>query len=153
MGVDAGYASGASHPDIYVTHLDNEFNRYYRNLGDHRFRDSTMELGLGAARSLFSGFGIRFADFDNRDTQQILVANGHILDNIAQFHPRVSYREPLLLLDSAAPGQFHNISHESGALFSKPLLGRGLAVSDLDGDGRMDFVVTQNLGAPLIALN
>ncbi len=153
MGVDAAFVAGGNHPDLYVTHLDNEFNRYYRNTGNHRFRDSTMESGLGAERSMFSGFGVRFADFNNRGRQQILVANGHILDNIALFHPRVSYREPLLLLDSTEKGQFRDVSQQSGEMFSKPLLGRGLAVGDLDNDGLLDFVVSQNFGPPLIAHN
>jgi hypothetical protein len=153
MGVDAAFVNGNSHPDLYVTHLDNEFNRYYRNTGGHRFRDSTMESGLGAERSLVSGFGVRFADFDNSGRQQILVANGHILDNIALFHPRVAYREPLTLLDSTEHGQFHDVSRESGPLFSKLLLGRGLAVGDLDDDGLLDFIVNQNFGPPLIAHN
>jgi hypothetical protein len=153
MGVDTAFVNGNNHPDLYVSHLDNEFNRYYRNAGGHRFRDSTMESGLGSERSLFSGFGVRFADFDNSGRQQILVANGHILDNIALFHPRVAYREPLTLLDSTARGQFHNVSRQSGPVFSKLLLGRGLAVGDLDDDGLLDFVVSQNLGPPLIARN
>ena len=79
MGVDAAYLNGSAYPDLYVTHLDNELNRLYRNLGTGEFRDATAEAGLGAERSLLSGFGARFADFDNSGRQQILVANGHIL--------------------------------------------------------------------------
>ena len=58
-------------PSIYVTHLDNELNRLYRNLGKHQFRDATNEAGLGAQRSLLSGFGTAFADFSNSGWQQI----------------------------------------------------------------------------------
>ncbi len=153
MGVDAAYLDGDTHPDIYVTHLDNELNRLYRNLGKNSFRDGTIEAGLGAKRSLVSGFGVRFADFDNSGRQQILVANGHILDNIALFHPLVTYREPLSLFEDTGMGHFRDISHQSGEVFSKPLLGRGLALGDLDGDGLIDFVVSQNSGPPLIGHN
>jgi len=153
MGVDAAYLDGAAHPDLYVTHLDNELNRLYRNLGKSGFRDATVEAGLGAERSLLSGFGVRFADFDNSGRPQILVANGHILDNVALFHPRVAYREPLSLFEDTGAGRFRDVSRELGEVFAKPLLGRGLALGDFDGDGLIDFVVSQNSGPPLIVRN
>ncbi len=153
MGVDAAYLEGDARPGLYVTHLDNELNRLYRNLGKAGFSDVTIEAGLGAERSLLSGFGVRFADFNNSGRQQILVANGHILDNIALFHPRVSYREPMSLFEDTGGGHFRDVSREAGPVFAKPLLGRGLALADFDGDGRIDFVVNQNFGPPLIAHN
>ena len=152
MGVDAAYLEGKPYPDLYVTHLDNELNRLYRNLGKDCFRDVTTHAGLGAERSLLSGFGAKFADFDNSGQQQILVANGHILDNIALFHPRVAYREPLSLFHSSE-GHFRDVSHDSGPVFATPLLGRGLALGDFDNDGLIDFVVSQNSGSPVLAHN
>ncbi len=153
MGVDAAYLGGGAHPDLYVTHLDGELNRLYRNLGKGAFRDATVEAGLGAEPRLLSGFGVRFADFDNSGRQQILVANGHILDNIALFHPRVAYRETLSLFEDDGRGRFRDVSRESGPVFAMPLLGRGLAVLDFDSDGLLDFVVSQNSGPPLMARN
>jgi hypothetical protein len=153
MGVDAAYLDGETAPDIYVSHLDNELNRLYRNLGKALFRDGTVDAGLGAQRSLRSGFGVKFADFNNSGEQQILVANGHILDNIALFHPRVAYRELMSLFQESSAGHFRDVSPESGEPFTTPILGRGLALSDFDGDGFVDFVVSQNVGPPLIAHN
>ncbi len=153
MGADAAYLDGAAQPSLYVTHLDNELNRLYSNLGNNSFRDITTDAGLGGERSLLSGFGVRFADFDNSGRQQILVANGHILDNIALFHPRVAYREPLSLFERASGAGFRDISRESGEVFAMPLLGRGLALGDFDDDGLLDFVVSQNSGPPLLARN
>jgi hypothetical protein len=153
MGVDAAYLEGDLFPSIYVTHLDNELNRLYRNLGKDQFRDVTIEAGLGGQRSLLSGFGVRFADLDNSGRQQILVVNGHVLDNISSYHPGVTYRESMSLFRTTRPGLFQDISAESGDLFAAKIVGRGLAVGDLDGDGRLDFVVSQNSGPSLIARN
>lgn len=153
MGSDAAYLESRSLPDLYVTHLDNELNRLYRNQGKSRFRDGTAEAGLAADKSVLSGFGVKFADFDNTGAQQILVANGHILDNIALYHPRVTYRETMSFFENVDGGRFRDISRELGGIFAKPLLGRGLALVDIDGDGLMDFVLSQNLGPPLVAHN
>ena len=153
MGTDAADVDGDLRPDLYVTHLDGELNRLYRNLGTGQFRDTTLESRLGRERSLMSGFGVKFADFDNSGRQHVLVANGHILDNIAQFHPRVSYREPLQLFENLGGSRFREAPAEAGAVFRKPLLGRGLALGDFDDDGLIDFVVSQNFGPPVLARN
>ena len=153
MGVDAAYIGARELPDVYIAHLDNELNRLYRNRGKGNFHDATTEAGLAAERSVFSGFGVKFADFDNSGRRQILVANGHILDNIALYHPRVTYREPLSFFATLDGTRFQDISARLGAVFTMPLLGRGLALADLDNDGLVDFVVSQNFGPPLIARN
>ncbi len=152
MGADAADVDGDLRPDLYVTHLDNELNRLYHNLGGGRFRDATIEAGLGAGRSLLSGFGVKFADFDNSGRQHLLVANGHILDNIALFHPRIAYREPLRLFENLG-GKFRDCSSQAGGIFARLLLGRGLAIGDFDDDGRLDFAVSQNFGPPVVARN
>jgi hypothetical protein len=100
-----------------------------------------------------SGFGVKFADFDNSDHPHLLVANGHILDNIADFHPRVTYHEPLQLFENLGASRFREVSAQAGAVFRKPLLGRGLAVGDFDDDGLIDFAVSQNAGPPLLVRN
>lgn len=149
MGADIADVFGDLRPHLYVTHLDNELNRLYRNLSPGQFSDATLESGLGSERSLMSGFGARFADFDNSGRQHLLVANGHILDNIALFHPRVTYREPIQLFAGDGAGHFATAHNVLPAM----LLGRGLATGDLDNDGLLDFAVSQNFGPPLIARN
>lgn len=68
--------------DIYVTHLDFELDRLYRNNGDGTFDDFTFNSNIGNEVILYSGFGTRFLDYDNDGLLDLFVANGHILDNI-----------------------------------------------------------------------
>ncbi len=153
MGVDAADVDGDLRPDLYVTHLDFELNRLYANLGGEAFADRTRGAGLSRATYFYSGFGVKLADFDNSGRRHILIANGHILDNIHLFKSEVAYREPMVLLENDGTGKFRDASGEAGEIFQRKLVGRGLAVADFDDDGRLDFAASQNFGPPLLARN
>src|SRR5216684_2286917 len=87
MSADAADVRNMGLYDLYVSHLDFELNRFYRNNGDGTFADATISSGLGQTNYLNSSFGARFLDFDNDGWRDLLVVNGHILDNIARYHP------------------------------------------------------------------
>jgi enediyne biosynthesis protein E4 len=92
-----------------------------------------------------SGWGVRFLDFDNDGWKDLLIAQGHDLDTIEQNYPNLHYREPILLARNTAHG-FVDVSAQSGAVFRQPWASRGMAIGDLDNDGRLDAVVTTNDG-------
>ena len=104
MGADAADVNGDLLIDVYVTHLPFELNRLYHNNGDRTFADKPYSAGLGKSIQLYSGFGTKFADFDNSARQHLLVVNGHILDNAFLYHAQVSYREPMVLLENDGHG-------------------------------------------------
>ena len=153
MGTDAADVNGDLLPDIYLTHLPFELNRLYFNNGNQIFTDKTYSAGLGNNTQLYSGFGTKFADFDNSGRQHLLVVNGHIQDNISLYYPQLSYREPMVLLENDGQGRFRDVGGQGGELFTRKLLGRGLAVGDFDNDGLLDFAVSQNQGPPLLVKN
>jgi enediyne biosynthesis protein E4 len=129
---------------LFVSHLDFELNRLYRNNGDGTFTDYTMASGLGQTNILNSAFGARFFDFDNDGWRDLLVVNGHILDNIALYHPEVKYEEEKTLYHNSGQGQFVDATKTQGPDFRAPRVGRGLAVGDFDNDGWQDFLVSNN---------
>jgi hypothetical protein len=129
---------------LFVSHLDFELNRMYRNNGDGTFTDYTIASGIGQTNILRSAFGARFFDFDNDGWRDLLVINGHILDNIPMYHPEVAYEEEKMLYRNRGDGNFVDATRTEGADFRKPRVGRGLAVGDYDNDGWQDFLVSNN---------
>ena len=144
MSADAADVTNNSLLYVFVSHLDFELNRLYRNNGDGTFTDYTMASGLGQTNILNSAFGARFFDFDNDGWRDLLVVNGHILDNIALYHPEVKYDEEKTLYHNSGQGQFVDATRTQGPDFRAPRVGRGLAVGDFDNDGWQDFLVSNN---------
>jgi hypothetical protein len=144
MSADAADVMNNGLMYLFVSHLDFELNRMYRNNGDGTFTDYTIASGIGQTNILRSAFGARFFDFDNDGWRDLLVINGHILDNIPLYHPEVAYEEEKMLYRNRGDGNFVDATRTEGADFRKPRVGRGLAVGDYDNDGWQDFLVSNN---------
>jgi enediyne biosynthesis protein E4 len=144
MSADAADLRNAGLYDLFVSHLDFQLNRLYRNNGEGVFTDATIPSGIGQSNYRNSSFGARFFDFDNDGWRDLLVINGHILDNIAIYHPNVTYQEEKRLYRNVGSGKFVDASASQPAAFRAPRVGRGLAVGDYDNDGWQDFVVSNN---------
>ena len=99
-----------------------------------------------------SGWGLRFVDYDNDGWKDLLIAQGHDMDNIEVVSPQLRYREPMLLARNNH-GKFVDVSSVSGDVFHDAWVGRGMAIGDLDNDGRVDAVVSTNGGTAHILHN
>ena len=152
MGVDFADYDNDGLPDLVISDLAYQKYALYRNNGDGSFAYHTDDSGLTTMTLLHSGWGLRFIDYDNDGWKDILVAQAHVLDTVELAYPQLRYREPMLLARNTGHG-FIDVSADSGAAFHEPWASRGLAVGDLDNDGRLDVVVTTNGGPAHILRN
>jgi enediyne biosynthesis protein E4 len=146
MGVDFRDGNGDGRPDLFVTALANETFPLYLNLGEGLFKDGTYPARIGARTLAYSGWGCGIYDFDNDGRKDLFAANGDVNDNTEAFSSGKSKQANLLLLNK---GDGTYVGVDVGT----PALHRGAAFGDLDGDGRIDVVVTRLNQPPLLLRN
>jgi len=152
MGVDFADYDNDGLPDIMVSDLAYQKYALYRNNGDGTFSYATDTAGLGTMTLLHSGWGMRFLDYDNDGWKDLLVGQAHVMDTIEITYPQLHYREPMLLARNTGHG-FVDVSSDSGSVFHEAWVSRGMAIGDIDNDGRLDAVVTENGGLAHILHN
>ena len=151
MGVDFSDYDNDGWPDAFVNALANQRYALFRH-NKSGFDYVSGPSGVGSISQLHSGWGTRFADFDNDGWKDLFVAQGHVMDNIEMTQPSTRYREALLLMKNAR-GVFRDVSTDSGEPFRRPLAARGAAFGDLNNDGRIDIVVQCNDEPALVLRN
>jgi hypothetical protein len=146
MGADFADYNNDALPDLVVDALANQMYALYQNNGDGTFSYTSQSSGLGRITTLHSGWGARFLDYDNDGRKDLMIAQGHVLDTVELTSPNLRYREPMLLAWNAGT-QFIEADAGPASPLRAAWLGRGLAVGDIDNDGRLDALVTTNDGA------
>jgi hypothetical protein len=152
MGVDAGDFDGNGTDDIFVTHLMDETNTLYVNMGQSLFEDRTREAGLGMPGRRFTGFGAVFFDYDNDSWLDLFVANGavQLLPPLVREKNPFPLGQPNQLFRNTAKGNFVEVIERE----LQPLeVSRGVAMGDVDNDGDTDVLVTNNNGPVRLLLN
>jgi hypothetical protein len=155
MGVDAGDFDGTGTEDIFITHLMDETNTLYTNLGKALFEDRTREVGLGMPGRRLTGFGTLFFDYDNDGWLDLFVANGavQLLPDLMRKGDPYPLGQPNQLFHNDGKGRFVETSQEAGERFELLEVSRGAAFGDIDNDGDTDVLVTNNNGPARLFLN
>jgi hypothetical protein len=146
MGVDAADYDRSGHPSIIITNFANQMLSLYHNEGNGLFVDEAPRSEVGRATLVTLGFGCFFFDYDNDGWPDILVADGHIENEIEKVQKRVSYAEPPHLFRNLGGGKFQEVTASVGAVFAAPRVARGAAYADIDNDGSLDVLITTNGG-------
>jgi hypothetical protein len=136
MGADFRDIDNNGLPDLVFTALTGETFPMFRNAGHGQFQDATAASGLGRLSHRLTGWGISIADLNNDGWKDILTANGHVTDNIAEFSGD-RYKLSNSVFQNQRDGTF-----AAGPSLGVARANRGAVVADLDNDGRLDIVVS-----------
>ena len=146
MGVDAADYDRSGHASLMITNFANQMLSLYHNEGNGLFVDEAPRSEVGRNTLVTLGFGCFFFDYDNDGWPDILVADGHIENEIERVQKRVSYAEPPHLFRNLGGGKFQEVTAQVGAAFASPKVARGAAYADIDNDGALDVLITTNGG-------
>lgn len=145
MGADFRDLDNDGYPDIIIVALDGETFPLYRNTGKGSFVEVTRESGMTRLSLPMAGYSPNIADFDNDGWKDIFVSRGHVQSLLAS--PNLSIAQPNTVFRNLGGMKFAALTSEAGFTTFPASRHRGSAVGDLNGDGKLDVVVSA-LSAP-----
>ncbi len=154
MGVAIGDYENAGRFSLFSTVFAEEYNPFYRNAGSY-FVDWSFRTKTAPSSLPYVGWGAGFLDYDNDGWLDIIVGNGHVYPQLdqAKLGASAPYRQRRLLYHNRGDGTFEEVAEQYGTPLTEPRVSRGLTLGDFDNDGRMDVVVADLDGHPLVLRN
>ena len=149
MGADAADYDRSGRVHLAVGNFANQMMGLYHNEGNGLFLDEAPRSSVGRATLLSLTFGLFFFDYDLDGLPDLFAANGHLEEEINKVQPKIQYAELPLLFHNNGGGKFEPVANA----FTKPLVARGAAYADFDGDGDLDILVSNNNGPAALYRN
>ncbi len=150
MGVAFGDYVHNGRTSLVLSHFDVEYAALYRNDGDLNFADVSIPSGIARGTQGYVGWGDALVDFDNDGWQDFFLVNGHVYPQVDTVPRSTKYREPKLLFLNQRDGGFKNVSRQVGPALQIPQVSRGAATGDLFNDGKIEVVVENLVGEPIV---
>lgn len=146
MGIDVGDVDGSGQSSIFVGNFSQQMTGVYRHVGGGLFTDRAAVSRIGQPSMLMLTFGLFLFDVDLDLDLDLFAANGHIWENVQTQHDGITYQQRPQLFINQGGGTFEEM-HPAGGVLAQPMVARGAAYADVDGDGDQDVLVTENGGA------
>jgi hypothetical protein len=144
MGIDTADADRDGNQDILVGNFSQEMSAFYRGSPKGFFVDEAPQAGIGLPTLLTLAFGTLFIDYDSDGLLDVVIADGHIEPEINKSQKLQHYTQPTHVFRNEGNATFRRIEEPPASPLNEKLVGRGLASGDIDGDGDLDLVITQN---------
>jgi hypothetical protein len=155
MGVDAGDFDADGDWDLFMTHLNGEYNTVYVNDGTGLFEDRSDLTGLGMPSMPATAFGTAWFDYDNDGWLDLLTANGAVqaIEALARANDPYPLDQRNQLFRNLGNRRFADVTDTAGSVLQLAEVSRGAAFGDVDNDGDVDVLITNNCGSPRLLIN
>ena len=154
MGIAAGDYENNGHLSIVNTDFADDYNVLFQNDGTGSFTDVSYQAGIARSSIPFVSFADGFLDYDNDGWKDLLIVNGHVYPQVDQ-HPEwgQSYAQRPLLYHNLKNGKFELVPAVEGTGLAVVTVGRGAAFGDIFNDGKIDVVINNMDGVPVLLRN
>ena len=139
-GTDFRDWNNDGYPDITFTALISQSFPMFQNMGKGNFQEVTTVNGMHDASLQMSGYGAGLYDFDNDGWKDLFVSGGHVQSVPLPGQPIDQYNA--VFRNPGRSGKWLAFTEKAGLDSSPAARHRGCAFGDLDGDGRVDVVVS-----------
>ncbi|HEY8548528.1 MAG TPA: CRTAC1 family protein [Vicinamibacterales bacterium] len=153
MGIASGDFDADGDDDLVVTNLTRESFVAYVNDGQGNFEDRRAEVGIGPPTAEMTGFGAGWFDYDRDGRPDLLVVNGAVNIIPALRGTPNPFHQINQLFRNVGNGRLREVTREAGPAFALSEVSRGAAFGDIDNDGAVDVVITNNAGPVRLLLN
>ena len=151
MGVAVADYDGNGFLDIAKTNFSGDLTSLYNNEDGKFFSDLSLQAGLKARQ--FLGWGAAFLDADEDGWKDLVIANGHVYPEVDKSPVGDKYLQPTIFYRNLGNGRFQDVTADAGPAFAALRPARGLAIGDIDGDGRQEIVIVNMNQLPTLMKN